>query len=308
MIICKKCGTENYEENKFCRSCGSALENEESVMSNINGTKQTENNEGKNLKTISYTYDSKREKTGVDKLLFIYKLAMLGLMVGCMILCFIPYGKVMFYKVVIKGTFPYIYADLQLNTTFVAKILYSGSTRGTIGIIFFILCCLILVFSVVSLLVKNINKKIPLFVTGGSSLLLFVFGLLTFIFNIEYITSHISSLTLAEKLINSGNISSLYDRYNNFIPVDVPYNLFVLYLVLIFSLIALAGSVVVIILYFTKFNCSKNNMVNATVLNNNIAYSNESIKGRIELSEEPKESVMPNNNVIEQTENNEEKN
>ena len=260
MIICKKCGAENYEENQFCRSCGSVLKNEEN--SEVEVSKSS-------------------KKTGGDKLLFIYKLAMLGLMVGCMILCFIPYGKVMFYKVVIRGTFPYIYADLQLNTTFVAKILYSGSTRGTIGIIFFILCCLVLVFSVVSLLVKNINKKIPLFITGGSSLILFVFGLLTFIFNIEYITSHISSLTLAEKLINSGNISSLYDRYNNFIPVDVPYNLFALYLVLIFSLIALAGSVVVIILYFVKFNRSKNNIVNTTVLNNN---------------------------VIEQTENNEEKN
>ena len=231
MIICKKCGTENYEDNKFCRSCGSALENEESVMSNINGTKQTENNEGKNLKTISYTYDSKREKTGVDKLLFIYKLAMLGLMVGCMILCFIPFGKVEFYETVIRGTKYYRYVDLDFVNSYTAKIMQSGGARGTIGIIFFILCCLILVFLVVSLLVKKINKKLALCITSGSSVLLFIFGLLAFILNIKCITSHISSFTEADKLVNSDYAQALFEKYNNLIPIDVPTNLFVLYLV-----------------------------------------------------------------------------
>ena len=298
MIICKKCGTENYEENKFCRSCGSALENEESVMSNINGTKQTENNEGKNLKTISYTYDSKREKTGVDKLLFIYKLAMLGLMVVCMILCFIPYGKVMFYKVVIKGTFPYIYADLQLNTTFVAKILYSGSTRGTIGIIFFILCCLILVFLVVSLLVKKINKKLALCITSGSSVLLFIFGLVAFILNIKYITSHISSFTEADKLVNSDYAQALFEKYNNLIPIDVPTNLFVLYLVLIFIIIAFVGSITVFVLNFAKLKRLKGKVKNTATLNNNTTRSNESIDEDEESSEVREKSMLSDNNII----------
>ena len=157
MIICKKCGTENYEENKFCRSCGSALENEESVMSNNNVTKQTENNEEQNLKTISYTYDSKHKKTGGDKLLLIYKLAMLGLIVGCMILCFIPFGDIDFYKIKIVGPYyGYYYYDLLKDGVYTAKII----DCEVIGTIFFVFCCLLLVLLVVSLFVKKINNKV----------------------------------------------------------------------------------------------------------------------------------------------------
>ena len=132
MIVCKKCGYKNPDDNNFCLNCGSILESKVSIL----------------------------KPNQIDKLLFIYKLAMLGLMVGCMILCFIPFGKVEFYETVIRGTKYYRYVDLDFVNSYTAKIMQSGGARGTIGIIFFILCCLILVFLVVSLLVKKINKKL----------------------------------------------------------------------------------------------------------------------------------------------------
>ncbi len=118
MIICKKCGFKNPDANKFCYNCGSILESKVSIL----------------------------KPNQKDKLLFIYKLVMLGLMVSGIILCFIPYGKVEFYEAVIRETQYYRYTDLDFVNSYTAKIMQSGGARGTIGIIYFILCSLILAF------------------------------------------------------------------------------------------------------------------------------------------------------------------
>ena len=270
MIVCKKCGYKNPDDNNFCLNCGSILESKVSIL----------------------------KPNQIDKLLFIHKLAMLGLMVGCMILCFIPFGKVEFYETVIRGTKYYRYVDLDFVNSYTAKIMQSGGARGTIGIIFFILCCLILVFLVVSLLVKKINKKLALCITSGSSVLLFIFGLLVFILNIKYITSHISSFTEADKLVNSDYAQALFEKYNNLIPIDVPTNLFVLYLVLIFIIIAFVGSITVFVLNFAKLKRLKGKVKNTATLNNNTTRSNESIDEDEESSEVREKSMLSDNNII----------
>lgn len=240
MIICKKCGTENYEENKFCRSCGSALEHEESVKVDVS---------------------KPNKKTGGDKLLLIYKLAMLGLIVGCMILCFIPFGDIYFYKIKKVGPYyGYYYYDLLKDGVYTAKII----DCEVIGTIFFAFCCLLLVLLVVSLFVKKINNKVSVIIISSCAIICFVLGLLTFIFDMDYMDTGFTSVDNAMKIINNYR-----NQYGDIIKIPDPYNLTALYFVLSISSTILVGSIAVAILYFVIFN--KRDKKVATSINQNVS-------------------------------------
>ena len=253
MIICKKCGTENYEDNKFCRSCGSALENEESVKVDVS---------------------KPNKKTGGDKLLLIYKLAMLGLIVGCMILCFIPFGDIDFYKIKIVGPYyGYYYYDLLKDGVYTAKII----DCEVIGTIFFVFCCLLLVLLVVSLFVKKINNKVSVIIISSCAIICFVLGLLTFIFDMNYMDTGFTSVDNAIKIINKYR-----NQYGNIIKIPDPYNLVALYFVLSISSTILACSIAVTILYFTIFYKKDKKVVTTTSQNVSEGISNYEEKQEIQ--------------------------
>lgn len=186
---------------------------------------------------------------------------MLGLMIGCMILCFIPFGDMNFYEIKIVGPYyGYYYYDLLKEGVYTAKII----DCEVIGTIFFAFCCLLLVLLVVSLFVKKINNKVSVIIISSCAIICFVLGLLTFIFDMNYMNTGFTSVDNAIKMINNYR-----NQYGDFIKISDPYNLAALYFILSISSNILVGSIAVAILYFVIFN--KRDKKVATAINQNVS-------------------------------------